>query len=521
MKRIHFIIFAGLVLLGASCKKYFDINKNPNSASSATVTPELLLPGALVTTAGIVNSHNTYGAQVGGYMANAGGYGGFGTSISYAYSSSDWSGLWSSGYDNLGDYQAILNRTTGNANYSYFDAAARIMKVLNFQLLVDTYNSIPYSQALKGDTVLSPVYDDPKAIYKDLASELDKAIATIGSAPADAKALGTSDVLFKGDVTKWKQLANTIKLRLIIRAGSAVSFANTTFSSDGFLATDALVNPGYVRDNGRQNPKWNTWAFSYNGSPGNKAWMPTTWILTFYNGVKLTDPGRGAAIYYQYPTTANNQLGNEGSSIPSSPDGSFWYPSTSRTGTSAGNSTGTLKGPEAGMPLLTAAESYFLQAEAVVRNIAGVTGTAQSLFESGIAASFKYLYTLPDNSVSGNPVTAAANYLVDNAGNRLVDFPLATTTDQKIEAIITQKYIALNMVNGDQAWHDYRRTKYPTLVNTAGATATQTFASKVSQSTRPDHLPTRLLYPSSEGAYNSSNLPKNISPFASTIFWAQ
>lgn len=520
MKKLVVITFTGLVMLGTSCKKYFDINNNPNSASSSSLTPELILPAALVTTANNLNAFNTYGAQLGGYMANAGGYGGFGVTISYNYSSNDYTGLWSTGYDNLGDYQAILNQTAGKIEYSYFNAAARIMKALNFQLLVDTYNDIPYSKALKGDTVLTPAYDDAKTIYKALAEELDNAIATInaGSAVVGVKGLGAADILFKGDETKWKQLANTIKLRLLLRANGKVSFANTTFSGDGFLTSDALINPGYVRDNAKQNPKWNTWAFSYTGTPGNKAWMPTTWIMAFYNGVKMTDPGRGYALYYQYPSTPTNQLGNESSSVSSSPDGSFWYPSTNRNGTSAGNATGALKGPNAAMPVITAAESYFLQAEAAVKGV--ITGDAPALFKNGITASFRYLYTLPDGTVSGNPSADAETYITDNA-NYLVDLSLAASTEQKVEAIITQKYIALNMVNSDQAWNDYRRTHYPKLVNSPSATPTQTFASKVSESSRADRLPSRIMYPSAEGSYNATNVPKNISPFTSNIFWAE
>src|SRR5207302_6927964 len=129
---------------------------------------------------------------------------------------------------------------------------------------------------------------------------------------------------------------------------------------------DALINPGYTRDNGKQNPKWNNWGFGYTGSDANKAWMPNTFVMSFYNGVKLSDSYRGGAVYYQFPSTPTNRLGVEGNSIAPSPSGSFWYPSSNRSGSSAGNTTGVLKGPEAGMPVITAAESYFLQAEAVV-----------------------------------------------------------------------------------------------------------------------------------------------------------
>ena len=76
MKKINAILFAGLALMAVSCKKYLDVNTNPNSATSTT--PELILPQALVGTASNLNGFNSYGAQLGGYAANAGGYGGFG-----------------------------------------------------------------------------------------------------------------------------------------------------------------------------------------------------------------------------------------------------------------------------------------------------------------------------------------------------------------------------------------------------------------------------------------------------------
>ncbi|MEY4278703.1 MAG: hypothetical protein RL377_707 [Bacteroidota bacterium] len=524
MKKITAIILSGVMLIASSCSKQLDINANPNSATSAT--PELILPQALNYTAGLLNSFNTYGAQVGGYAANAGGYGGFGTAFTYNFASGDYGGLFTSSYDLLEDYQSIINQSQGVATNNYFNAIGKIMKSLHFQLLVDTYNDVPYSQALQGASVLSPRYDAAADIYKDLAIQLDSAITLInaGSSVVGIKTpSATQDGLFGGNMTKWKQLANTVKLRILVRGNGKVTFANSTFSSDGFLTTDALINPGYTRDNGKQNPKWNTWGWSYTGAAGNKAWMPTTFAKAFYDGVKLVDYGRGRALYYNFPSTSTNQLGQETNStvtIAPSPEGSFWYPSSSRVGTSAGNATGALKGPNAGMPLITAAESYFLQAEGVLKGI--VTGTAATLYNNGITASFRYLYALPDGTFGTLvPATDAATYLTDNASSPLVNFSLATTPAQQLEAIITQKWIALNFVNSDQAWNDYRRTGYPTLVNTPGASATQTFASKYSESTRPDHLPTRILYPPSEGAYNSANVPKGISPFTSLIFWAQ
>lgn len=532
MKKLFLYLIPVLVV--AACDSYLDVNTNTNQAT--TVTPNLILPQALVATALNLNGFNSYGAQIGGYAANAGGYGGFNELVSYKYTSSNYNGLWSNTYDNLEDYQYIITSTAGSFPNLFYNAAATIMRVYNFQLLVDTYNDIPYSQALTGSANLTPIYDKGSDIYPALAVELDSAIARIKrglAAAAQPTSIKSYDPLFSGDMSRWLQLANTLKLRLMIRANGKVAFTNSVFDAAGFLTSDALINPGYTRDVNRQNPKWNNWAFSYTGAAGTKSWIPTTWIMSFYNGINLLDTCRGKAIYFQFKRKSygnwifgdsiSNQLGREGTDIPACPTGSFWYSGTDRGGTTAGNSMGILKGPNAGMSLFTAAESYFLQAEAAVIGlpITGYTlSPAGASFNNGITASFKYLYSLPDGSQPSSLSYSAdaSRYISDNLGNHLVDFTAAVTPAQQIEAIITQKYIALNFINSQEGWNEYRRTGYPLV---AGTGATTTFASVVSQSTRPDRLPSRILYPTTESAYNPANVPANINTFTSLIFWAK
>jgi len=541
MKKISTYIFIAFALFSVACNNYLDVNKNPNQATS--VTPNLVLPQAIVATGSLLNRYNTYGSQIGGYAANAGGFGGFNETVSYKYTSSNYNDLWPNTYDNLQDYQYVITSTSGSFANLYYNAASTIMRVYNFQLLVDTFNDVPYTGALQGSKVLTPSYDKGSDIYAGLAVELDSAMARINRGLAAAThptPLSTSDPMFAGDMTKWLQLANTIKLRLMIRGHGKVTFANSNFdAAAGFLTSDAIINPKYTRDNNRQNPAWNTWAFSSSGAAGNKAWMPTTWMMSFYNGTKLMDTLRGKAIYFnfrrvQYPNTPSkkkvvygdsisNQLGHEGNDVPAGTNGSFWYSGSDRGGTTAGGSMGILKGPDAGVPMFTAAESYLLQAEASVISltISGITlDPAATSFNNGINASFKYLYSLPNGSQAAklSYVTDAALYISENAGNYLVDFTAAGTTDKQIEAIITQKYIALNFVNSHEGWNEYRRTGYPRV---SGTGATTTFASSVSQSTRPDRLPSRILYPTTEAAYNPANVPTDISSFTSLIFWAK
>lgn len=523
MKKITFVFLLGAIVAGTSCKKYLDINQNPNQPTSASA--EVVLPSAITGTAMVLNSYNSYGAQLGGYMANAGGYGGFGSNVTYAFGTNDYSGLWSGTYDNLEDYQTVLNYTDGNADYNYFNAAARIMKSHNFQLLVDAYNDVPYSEALQGLENLTPKYDDAKAIYADLAAQLDKAIADINSAMEDQATNPTSNVkdlskatdpLFAGDMVKWKQLANTIKLRLIIRAHGLVNFANTSFDDAGFLTTDALINPGFTKDNGKQNPEYNTWILRFDGSAANRAWIPTKWIMSFYAGPHIIDEGRGYASFAGFPSSATNQLGFESNSVPKAPSTGSWI--------CPYGPLGILKGPSMGQPVLTAAESYFLQAEAAMKGIIGGEGiSVADLFEQGMYASYKYLYRYEDGTYNYDEWNPEADfydlYLPENEGNYLVDFSAAESEDQQLEAIITQKYIAVNMVNSQEGWNEYRRTHYPKIVNGSNS-GVETFASFQSQSTRADKLPTRVLYPSTEASYNPNNRPTGIDVFTSQIFWA-
>ena len=534
MKRTLYLLSGIVVLLTTSCKKYLDINQNPNSA--ITATPELILPQALVSTASnIAGAFNTYGAAHVGYMANGGGFSGFGTLISYDYTSGSYTTLWSNTYDNLQDYNTILTMTNGKDNYAYYNAIARIMLAYNYQLLVDVYNDVPYTDALKGASGISPKYDKGVDIYKALAKQIDTAIVLINKGLANSTTTLAvtiaADPLFtpqtasfyaSTNMVMWKQFANTVKLRLILRANGKVTFDNTTFTTDGFLTQDAMVNPQYSKLQNKQNPAWDTWGYQYNNTAASSgaSRLPSTFILTYYDGTKLKDDKRGAVTFKTYPSPATNQLGNESSPTPAkSLLPSSWFKGTSAT---VYDKIGILKGPDMGQPIILAAESYFMQAEARVRGLITISD-AKTLFNKGIEASFNYLYLDNTGKLPGgtyNPVTDAAAYRTANAGNYLADFDAANTDDKKIEAIITQKYIASNMIVSHEAWNDYRRTGYPAI--TPGSTdPTKSFASLFSMATRPDRLPTRIPYPTSEFSNNSTNVPKDADKFTSLIFWAK
>ncbi len=539
MKKIFVLFLTGIVGFSiSSCKKYLDVNSNPNQATAGT--PELVLPAAITSVANqtwgvspstptgnaLGQSYNFYGSQVAGYLANGGGVSGWGAIISYNYSSTDQQGLWNVSYDIATDIQYVINNTEGKPEYAQHNAAAKVLKAYVFQRLVDQYGDIPYSQALKGVENVTPAYDKAADVYKALADLCDASIAAFKANPTATTPFRTSDVMFASgttndaEITRWIQLANTIKLRLILRAGDKVAFTNKTFDPAGFLTEDALVNPGFVKGNGKQNPGWNMFTYSFAGAAigAGAQYVPTPFVMGFYDGKKLTDAARANVTYSKGLETPTNQLGSQLSTAGRGVVPNSWFKGTSAT---SYESVGIFKGPDAAQPFFLAADSYLLQAEGALKGL--VAGNVKDYFDLGIQQSFKYLYKNSTGALGAGrtPDVDARAYQAANANSYLANINLAASPEQQLEAIITQKYIALNLIFGDEAWNEYRRTGYPRNNTAVGASAVETFISTETESTAPDRLPTRLLYPSTEFTYNSANVPSDINKYSTKIFWAK
>lgn len=525
MRIINKLMIGALFLVTfASCKKFLDINENPNSPTTAT--PELLLRQAIVRTAAQVVSFNTYGGRLVGYLANAGGVSGWGAIVSYNYGTGDFAGLFEGVYKVNNDFQFVIDYSRNDAMHKQFIAAAKVMQVYNWQNLVDVYGDVPYFNALGGAENLQPAYDKAEEIYKDLAIQLDSAMAMFNAEPTGTTQFGNSDPMFNGDVSRWKKLANTIKLRLIIRANGKVNFTNTSFDPIGFLQEDAMVNPGYVKQDGKQNPFWNAYAYSAGGTAVTTQYVPTPYLLSFFNGGKVNDPVRVDLYFQKGLATPTNQLGYQEDDAKKSLTPSGWFvlddPTKAASATNY-KKIGLLKGPDAPTPIMLASESYFLQAQGNLRGLAGVPNSAEENYKKGVLYSFKYL-----NKDNTGAVPAGRDYqkqfddyYTANAGNPLVDFSVATSAEQKLEAIVTQEYIAYNMMFGHQAWFEFLRTGYPTITgpNTV-ANKSNTFVSTVSEATGPNKLPARILYPASEYKYNAANIP-DVNKYTSKLFYAK
>jgi len=525
MKKILNISIVLLLILGVSgCKDYLDINDDPNAATSST--PQLVLPAVLNNMGGNFMTYFNYGNSMVGYSANAGGFSFVGsTVITYNYNNSSNTGLFTAPYSDMRSLQYIITSTKDVKASVLFNAVARIMKSYYFQLLVDEYGNVPYSEALLGADNVTPKYQDGQSIYQASVKEIDEAIALLkaNGSLSSVTPLGTSDIIFGGNTTKWIQFANNIKLRMLtrIQKGPLAAFAAsafTTFSSEGFLLEDVLIQPGYNSTSARQNPVWNSWHSSFTGTVAGSSYIPTTWMYTFYDGTKITDPTRGALMYRTFTaaTKVRGQLGQDNN--PAWGGAPNWYVGTG-AGVAATEAKGILKSRVMGLLFFSAAETHFLLAEAALNGYT-IGGSAVTSFENGIKASYNYLNkfgALTASSTAAELNTYLATYKAANATNYLVNYDLGASNDQKLEAIITQKYIALNFVNGFEAWQEYKRTGFPRISGTA---ATTTFASSASVATTPDRLPVRSLYPTTEYNLNPNVPPAaSINPFTSKIFW--
>jgi hypothetical protein len=529
MKKIFNIIILSTLVLVTSCKKYLDINENPNAPVEST--PQLVLSNALVATGSLTVNYNIYGGLVGGQLVNAGGFGGFGSPFTYSYANNENTGLWTNVFDNLNDYQYIINQSATQTGFEQFAAIANVMKAYDYQMLIDLYGDVPYTEALKGAQNVAPKYDKAQDVYQDLIKNIDAAIAVFNANPTAVKVLPTSDVVFAGDITKWKKFATSLKLRMLTRIqgvpalSGVVTTGFASIKASDIMTDDVLVQPGYATTDGKQNPSWNSIYVNAAGtlSGNGRQYIPAIYTFGFYNGTKLTDEGRGELMYRGFPNTPAGQLSS--STNPNAPTGNpAWYiGSPDYTDTQ-----GLLKGSKAAQPLFLAAESYFLLAEA---NLKGqITGNAETNFDNGIKASYNYLnadatYNNQDHNLVTNADAVAylaeykaANPLVVNNNPTPYGYlvNLTGTAAQQLEAIITQKYLALNFIFGNEAWAEFRRTGYPRISGFAPET---NFASPASTSTRADKLPVRLPYPDTEFQLNSQNVPTGLSNFTSPIFW--
>lgn len=523
LKNIFYIVpvaaLAAFMATGCS-KNKFNINRNQNQPTDSSVTYDVVLPSALHASGSIIATQWGPIQNWMGYWARSGTYAPNVLEETYQITTGFGNGIWNNCYDNNYDYQIVQTKAK-SAGGGFYEGIARIMKAHNFQILVDVYGNVPYSQALKGGGNPTPSYDNGLAIYQDLFRQVDTAINLIEAAVVTSdnanKNIQTNDIIFGGDKGKWIRFANTLKLRWLIHCYAVAAINKpaeiarinakldpSTGQPYGYLQAgeDVQVQPGYKAD--RPNPFYNVYIATTSGvqSANNVYYRANKWGIDYYawNG----DPRRARF----YVAGSNGLVGVQYGLPPVT---------TNAAPTLAGIGPGVGKTNSSPQAIMIAAESFFLQAEARQRNIITTGPTAAALLTSAITESFRYV-----------GATGAASYIAGNASYPDVDINgVAQGTGGPVGGLFTilsQKWFALNATNTLEIWTDYRRVPYTEVATNIIATPAANDAPNdrfvygdggafdpgppisVSPQNTSTKIPVRYLYPQSEYNYNAANV---------------
>lgn len=459
MKFLHCLLALPLavgLLLTSGCEKEFDtINANPNDPTS--VPPERLLPHGIATA---VTGYwgGSLGQDVGSGWAQHWARIQYTEIDQYNFTTDVQDGPWRTFYnESLANFQKIIELGK-QGNNDNMQAVGLIMRAWTFSVLTDVYGDIPYREALQGTTggILYPKYDSQKDVYTGLVADLKTANDLLNTTRTMDR---ETDILFSGNLTRWKKFANALSLRLLNRMidkdpaartelarilGDPAKYPLLASNADNVvLAFLARPNNNPINENRRTRDDHRV----------SKTLTDKLQSLSDPRLAVYADVVPGTSTYVGVPNGLDNTAaGNLGLS-KTSKVGSYFVAET------------------APAVLLTFAEQNFIKAEAALKGVTAA-GSAAPAYEAGIRASMEQ-----------HRLTVPAGYLAVNA--------LKSGT-AGLTQVLEQKWLAL-FGQGIEAWTEQRRTGVPVLkaptINYNGG-----------------QIPTRLPYPSSEENLNGEHM---------------
>jgi hypothetical protein len=451
---------AAFLCLGAtSCKKLLDINTDPDNPSQRQGTPELVFPAGVASSA----------ARIGGDLAVLGGiwsqyYTQNTTSNQYknidAFNltksdfgstllASPWAELYSGA---LNDYQYVINRSAQTGNWNYY-LMATVMKAYTLQVLVDLYDEVPYTEAFGGAGNLQPKFDDGYTVYKGLLAEIDTALNKDFGASTNTVG-GNADFIFPDapgswTIDPWIRFANTLKLKMYLRmvyakpAEAEAGIRDLYEEGAEFLMEDAKIDV-FEDAPDKSNPFYE---FNYRKTNTDANLKASVTFLSW-----LQSNGDPRLDEYFFPATnSTSYLGiNQGDYLNPNP----LFNTASKAQVRATDP----------VDFISESESHFLQAEALERFFNGAG--AKEHYDAGVAAAFE---RYGENAASF--IASGGRYAYPTGGN----------FEQKLEAIITQKWASMPGSHALEAFFERNRTGYP--------------RTSPVYSTDPAYVPGQFVYP--------------------------
>lgn len=510
MKKVILSLLIGFSVI--SCDNYLDqVSEQTNNPFTEDVPPNKNMAAALIAIYNTkVVTMNSFGQKMVYAQALNSGYTITDAAYSYQFTTDTYTSIWEGLYLNVDNFQDIIDKEQQFPNHTNHYAIAKIMKVYGMQYIISMFGDAPYSDAFRSNEgVLYPKYDDDKQIYKNLLILLDEARQDIANSTSSTVAVGSEDVVFAGQMSMWEKFANTLELKMLLKLSNTtdselITLRNTRFANliNDFITTDVQINPGYNSSTTSQfNPIYSTWGRTIAGSRTSsrrsfaagdyiaKVLMGTVNDANITTGV--TDPRRSrmysstnvtGGVQGTYPSSVRSGLGPFIVGDVKN-DGTFMNLNTVSHTESFNN------GASRPGYLMLAAESYFLIAEANQRNY--LSGNAQANFEAGVTKSFEFFQTGWGGYTSPTALSpTAATYLTNVSAKNGLGW--AGSTD-KLNAIFTQKWLALALMDGIEPYLDQVRTGLPVIPLPQGVTEL--------------NRPKRLMYPTSEYSSNGANVP--------------
>lgn len=482
--------FSLMALASISCKRQLNINQNPSIPALNQGTPALVFPAAVLATTG----------KVGGDLSIVGGiWSQFFTQSDLAqqyvqteaYNLPSTDNFVNGVYDvmftqGLEDYKFVTSRAAAEGDWNYY-LLGTVMNAYSAEVLVDLYDEIPYSQALQGAANLNPKFDSGYSIYTTLINNIDTALSKDFNA-ITVTPPGSQDMVFGGNIANWIAFANTLKLKMYLRCVNAypnvASAGISALYSGGatFLTVDASVT-NFSNTPQRDNPMYEQNIRTLNTTTNLKA------STTFVSWLEANNDPR---IVYFFGSTNPSSI-NQGDFTSTNP--------------AYENAPPFAETPTDPVEFLSAAESWFLQAEADVRYFGGLK--ADSLYNQGVLAAFN------QEGLDGSSFIAPGGAYA---------YPVGGTMDQQIQAIIVQKWASCAYgCHGIESYFEQNRTGYPLrsaiYSNSPGYIPGQLVIGPNS-SLPAGEFAKRFVYPYDETSRNT-NAPQTIVPETTPVWWGK
>jgi len=468
--------FLVLIVMVTSC----ELPDNIDPKRAADVTPDVLVSNseiALFNLMGSVNVNRNVTRLLAQYQSEVT----YVTESRYNFQDRQipdyhWGVLYRDVLTNLEKAKSLINSTAFADPQEKLNKIAiiEVLEVYSYQLLLDAFGNIPYTEALQGAANSTPKYDDAKTVYLDILSRLSKAVTDLSNDNGSA-GFGSADLLYNSNIAKWKEFSASLKLRIGLRLADS----NPT---EAAKAVQEAITSGVFTSQS------NSAIFIYTGTApyvnsyyqefvlGNrKDFCPTNTLVDKMKA--LNDP--------RMPVWFTKYLG-EFVGLPYGKVGASSYSKFSHF-TSIPN-------PVYPVIISDYVEVEFLLAEAAERGMVGVTGSAESHYNNAITQSMLYW---------GLTQADADTYLAEPS---VAYATAATNWKQKIG---DQKWLAL-FDRGNEAWAEWRRLDFPILNPPENMTY--------------NDIPQRMPYPYNENKMNPANYSEAASAIggdnASTkLFW--